>query len=325
MGHTQLHSRRVRHPERRHVEDALGRRHARRLQPGQLAAGLHGGRERQLPPVRRPDLRRGHGAAESGEHRELRGGDRQAPSISSRFDRRPRRVLRADAGRSELPFQLADPVHRVAPQRAHYLLWRQPPVQVRRWGRDVADHQPRPFEQRPGDHPAGYRRPDARLDRGGNARHHRLALGIATGPGARVGGNRRWQRVGDERRRLVVDEGQRPDSGRPGEVMGERRRGVGPRARHGLRLFRRPPQRRLRHMGLQDDGLRSHLDQHRPDAAAESTGARPDGRRQESGAHLRGNRVRRPRHAGRRRLVAAADERDANSRRARSGDTPARQ
>ena len=52
----QLHARRVRHPERRHVEDALGRRHARCHQPRQLAPGLHRGRERQLPPLRRPDV-----------------------------------------------------------------------------------------------------------------------------------------------------------------------------------------------------------------------------------------------------------------------------
>ncbi len=43
-----------------------------------------------------------------------------------------------------------------------------------------------------------YRRPDARRDRGRNTRHDCLALGIAAGPGARVGGDRRRQRVGDE-------------------------------------------------------------------------------------------------------------------------------
>ena len=75
-----------------------------------------------------------------------------------------------------------------------------------------------------------------------------------------LGRDRRRQRAADDRRRRHMDRGERRDQRRQERHVRRRHRRVRGVARHGVRLVRRPPRRRLRAVHLPHDRLRQDLD-----------------------------------------------------------------
>ena len=186
--------------------------------------------------------REGDGTAGCAQRPELRGSDRQEPSADRVDSDRPRGVLRADARRPQLPVQLADAIHRLAPQRPHAVSRREPRVQVA-WTAapgggaisvDLSNNDPE----------------TTRLDTGGlthdatGAETHATVVSLSESP---VVAGLFWAGTDDgnvwvtQERRGGVDEGERRDSRRSGRTLGERRRSVSARTRDGVRVLRRAP------------------------------------------------------------------------------------